>query len=165
MALVEYNPFRGLDSFFNQFTPMAGGDQRLMPMDVYREGDTYVAKMDLPGVDPKSIDIDVNDNVLTVRAERKAADVKHDEHSGWVSRERQYGSFARQLSLDNGLDVSGISADYTDGELVVKIPVAEEAKPRKVQVSQGQHEAVTVGSGKTEKTEQTAEATKETQKA
>lgn len=160
MALVEYNPFRGLDRFFDQFSQMAAGDSRLMPMDVYRDGDNYVVKMDLPGVDPKSIDIDVNDNLLTVRAERKSADVKHDEHSGWVSRERSYGSFARQLSLDSGLDVSKIGADYTDGELVITIPVAEEAKPQKIQVTQGQHQAVTVGENKAE-----AEAPKETQKA
>jgi len=100
--------------------------------------------MDLPGVDPASIDIDVNDNVLTVRAERTAQDVKHDEHSGWVSRERSYGSFARQLSLDSGLDASRISADYTNGELVITIPVADQAKPQKIQVTHGQQQ---VGTG------------------
>lgn len=157
MALVEYNPFRGLDRFFDQFAQMASGDSRLMPMDLYRDGDDFVARMDLPGVDPSSIDIDVHDNVLTVRAERKANGVKHDEHSGWVSRERSYGSFARQLSLDSSLDVSRISADYTDGELVITIPVAEEAKPQKIQVTQGQHRAVTVGDSKTDTTDAKAE--------
>ncbi len=144
MALVEVNPFRGLDRFFDQFAQMAAGDSKLMPMDVYRDADNYVAKMDLPGVDPASIDIDVNDNVLTVRAERTSQDVKHDEHSGWVSRERSYGSFARQLSLDTGLDASKISADYSNGELVITIPVAEQAKPQKIQVTHGQGQ---VGTG------------------
>ncbi|AZZ40418.1 Hsp20/alpha crystallin family protein [Acidipropionibacterium jensenii] len=144
MALVEVNPFRGLDRFFDQFAQLATGDAKLMPMDVYRDADNYVAKMDLPGVDPDSIDIDVNDNVLTVRAERTAQDVKHDEHSGWVSRERSYGSFARQLSLDSGLDASRISADYTNGELVITIPVADQAKPQKIQVTHGQQQ---VGTG------------------
>ncbi|AZZ42931.1 Hsp20/alpha crystallin family protein [Acidipropionibacterium jensenii] len=144
MALVEVNPFRGLDRFFDQFAQLATGDAKLMPMDVYRDADNYVAKMDLPGVDPASIDIDVNDNVLTVRAERTAQDVKHDEHSGWVSRERSYGSFARQLSLDSGLDASRISADYTNGELVITIPVADQAKPQKIQVTHGQQQ---VGTG------------------
>lgn len=144
MALVEANPFRGLDRFFDQFAQLATGDAKLMPMDVYRDADNYVAKMDLPGVDPASIDIDVNDNVLTVRAERTAQDVMHDEHSGWVSRERSYGSFARQLSLDSGLDASRISADYTNGELVITIPVADQAKPQKIQVTHGQQQ---VGTG------------------
>lgn len=111
-------------------------------MDVYHDNDTYTVTMDLPGVDPSSIDIDVNNGVLTVNAERKAQDVKHDENSGWVSRERSYGTFARQVSLDTSLDTSNIKADYTDGELTVTIPVAEEAKPQKVQVTQGQHKAV-----------------------
>lgn len=144
MALVEVNPFRGLDRFFDQFAQLATGDAKLMPMDVYRDADNYVAKMDLPGVDPASIDIDVDNNVLTVRAERKSEEVTHDEHSGWVSRERSYGSFARQLSLDSGLDAGKISADYNNGELVITIPVAEQAKPQKIQVTHGQRQ---VGTG------------------
>ncbi|MCL2489561.1 MAG: Hsp20/alpha crystallin family protein [Propionibacteriaceae bacterium] len=133
---TPYNPFKDLDRLFTSVSRSVS-DTR-MPMDLFRDGDTFVVKMDLPGVDPKSIDIDVDDRTLTVRAER-AAEVVDDtsEKSGWVSRERSFGTYARQISLGSGLDLGKIEANYTDGVLTLTIPVAEEAKPRKIAVATG----------------------------
>lgn len=133
-----YNPFRDMDRVFNQLARAAAPDARSMPMDLYREGDEFIVKMDLPGVSADSIDIDVDDRTLTVRAERVEQELKSDgENNRWVSRERSYGSYARQLTLGAGLDLAQISASYVDGVLTLTIPVAEEAKPRKVKVTTG----------------------------
>ena len=122
--------FRDFDRVFNQ---AARAQNALsMPMDLHREGDRFIAEIDLPGVDPASIDIDVEDFTLTVRAERRRSGKVEKEQ--WVTRERTYGTFARQLSLGRGLDLSRIEADYADGVLTLTIPVAEDSKPRKVQV-------------------------------
>lgn len=132
-----YNPFRELDRLFSQMSS-ATANTRTMPMDLYREGDTFTVKMDLPGVDPDSIDIDVDDRTLTVRAERHGEEiVEKDEKNQWISRERTFGTYARQLTLGTGLDLGRIQADYADGVLTLNVPVAEEAKPRKVQVRTG----------------------------
>jgi HSP20 family protein len=106
-----------------------------MPMDLYRRAEKFVAQIDLPGVDPKSIDIDVEDRTLTVRAERAREEL---DDVRWLSHERPTGTFARQLSLGTGLALDRIEADYRNGVLTLTIPVAEEAKPRKITVS---HEA------------------------
>ena len=101
-----------------------------IPMDLYRSGDdAFVAKIDLPGVDPDSIDIDVDDRTLTVRAERRP------EEAQWLVRERPTGTFARQLTLGRGLATDRIEASYADGVLTLTIPVVEESKPRKIQVT------------------------------
>ena len=102
--------------------------------DSYREGDDYTVAVDLPGVDPASIDIDVDDRTLTIRAERAAKVAKEAQ---WLSRERAMGTFARQLTLGHGLATDRITAEYTDGVLTLTIPVAETAKPRKVEVRHG----------------------------
>jgi len=109
---------------------------RLMPMDLSRTGDSYVLNADLPGIDPGSVDIDVDGQLLSIRAERtpRSADgVK------WLARERSSGSFLRQFNLGQGIDTAAISASYENGVLSVVIPVSEKAKPRKieVQVAQG----------------------------
>ena len=133
---TTYNPFRDLDRLFNQASRAVGIDGRSMPMDLYRKGDVFTVKMDLPGVDPASIDIDVDDRVLTVRAERAAEQLDAaDDKDGWVSRERSWGTYARQISLGSGLDLASIQANYADGVLTLTIPVAEEAKPRKIAVA------------------------------
>lgn len=112
-----------------------------MPMDLYRSSDSFVAKIDIPGVEPESIDIDVEDSTMTIRAERKAPEV--EEGAEWLVRERSAGTYARQLSLGGGVAVDKIEADYADGVLTVRIPVAEEAKPRKVAVTRsGTHQAI-----------------------
>ena len=134
MSTTVYNSFREMDRWFNQMNRTS--TDRVMPMDLLRDGNEFIVKMDLPGVDPDSIDIDVDDRTLTVRAERKQHEMTtNDEKNQWMSRERSYGSYARQLTLGTGLDLSGIAADYTDGVLTITIPVAEEAKPRKIKVA------------------------------
>ena len=134
MSTTVYNRFREMDRWFNQMNRTS--TDRVMPMDLLRDGNEFIVKMDLPGVDPDSIDIDVDDRTLTVRAERKQHEMTtNDEKNQWMSRERSYGSYARQLTLGTGLDLSGIAADYSDGVLTITIPVAEEAKPRKIKVA------------------------------
>lgn len=104
---------------------------RLMPIDLYRDGDHYVLNADLPGIDPGSVDVDIDGQLLTIRAERtprSAGDVK------WLARERTGGTFVRRLTIGSGIDTAGIAATYDNGVLSVTIPVSESAKPRKVEV-------------------------------
>jgi HSP20 family protein len=105
-----------------------------MPIDLYRAGDHYVLHVDLPGADPGSVDVNVEDRTLTIRAERTArteADVQ------WLARERATGTYVRQLNLGRGLALDRITASYADGVLTLTIPVAEEAKPRRIEVQRG----------------------------
>ena len=135
---TAFDPFRQMDRLLTE--TLRGPGSSVMPMDLYRDGETFIARVDLPGVDPSSIDIDVEDRTLTIRAQRPAESV---DGAKWLSRERTTGTFARQLSLGSGLALDRIEADYRDGVLTLNIPVAEEAKPRKVSVSHsGQPEAV-----------------------
>lgn len=123
-----FDPFRDLDRLFEARSTAQPG----MNMDLYRTGDHFIAEIDLPGVDPASIDIDIDDRTLTLRAERTS---KADDETQWLTRERATGTFARQLTLGPGIDASKIEADYTDGVLTVTLPVAEESKPRKITVA------------------------------
>lgn len=135
---TTHNPFRDMDRVFNQLARNAASEARSMPMDLYRDGDEFIVKIDLPGVSAETIDIDVDDRTLTVRAERAQTEMRTEgENNRWVTRERNFGSYARQLTLGAGLNLAQISADYVDGVLTLTIPVAEEAKPRKVKVNQG----------------------------
>lgn len=135
--MTAYNPFREMDRVFGQLARSAASEARTMPMDLYREGDTFIVKIDMPGVNADSIDIDIDDRTLSVRAEREQTTLDtSNETNRWVSRERTYGSYARQLTLGPGLNLSQVTADYVDGVLTLTIPVAEEAKPRKVKVNQ-----------------------------
>lgn len=130
--MANYDPFRDMERFANSLFEGGRRGPRQMPMDLYRDGDHYVLTADLPGIDPGSVDVDVDGQLLTVRAERTLSgsdDVK------WITRERTSGSFLRQLSLGQGIDIEGISANYRNGVLSVTIPVSEKAKPRKVQVT------------------------------
>lgn len=126
------DPFQELDRLFN--TTMRGPAAPGMPLDLYRDGDKFVAKVDLPGVDPASIDINVEDRTLTISAEREA---EGKDGVQWLTRERPSGTFARQLTLGYGLSLDAIAADYNGGVLTVTIPIAEENKPRKIAVSVG----------------------------
>jgi HSP20 family protein len=105
----------------------------MMPIDLHRDGDHYVLSADLPGVDPGSIDIDIDGQLLTIRAERT---LRGDEGVKWLAHERPSGSFLRQLSVGEGIDTASISAHYDNGVLSVLLPVSERAKPRKVEVRQ-----------------------------
>src|SRR3954452_20540119 len=108
-----------------------------MPVDAYRSGDEYVVAFDLPGVDADAIDIDVERNVLTVRAERRPIDL--GEQATVQLSERPLGVFSRQLFLGDALDTDHIDAAYNNGVLVVRIPIAEKAKPRKITVAGREH--------------------------
>ena len=140
--LMRFDPFRELDRLAEQ--TWGGNRQPTMPMDAYRRGDHFVVHFDLPGVDPSSIDLTVEKNVLTVSAERHWEPAEGNQV---VVAERPQGSFSRQLFLGEGLDPDGIEATYDGGVLTVQVPVAEQAKPRKVQVtSTGSSAAIETGS-------------------
>ena len=103
---------------------------RLMPVDLFRDGDSYVLSADLPGIDPASVDVDVDGQLLTIRAERHAP----SEQVKWLAHERPYGSYMRQFTLGDGVDAERITANYEHGVLSIIVPMAERAKPRKIQV-------------------------------
>lgn len=133
--LMRTDPFRELDRLTQQVVGSAGTWSRpaAMPMDAYRDGDEFVVSFDLPGVVPDAIDLGVERNVLTVRAERRPVgkDVEMQ-----VS-ERPLGVFSRQLFLGDALDTDRIDAQYDAGVLTLRIPIAERAKPRKITISAG----------------------------
>ncbi|GHH41283.1 Hsp20/alpha crystallin family protein [Lentzea cavernae] len=134
--LMRTDPFREFDRLTQQVLGSAGTWSRptAMPMDAYRDGDEFVVAFDLPGVAPDAIDLDVERNVLTVKAERRPVgkDVEMQ-----VS-ERPLGVFSRQLFLGDALDSDRIDAKYDAGVLTLRIPVAERAKPRKISISAGE---------------------------
>ncbi len=105
---------------------------RPMPVDLYREGDTYLLTADLPGVDPQSVDIDVDGQLLTIRAERI---VSVSDDAKWLARGRQSGAYQRRFTLGQAIDRDGVSASYTNGVLSLSLPVSEKAKPRKIEVA------------------------------
>jgi HSP20 family protein len=107
----------------------------VMPIDAWREGDTFLVELDLPGVDPDSIELDVERNVLTVKAERPIA----EQEKELIAAERPRGVFSRQLFLGDTLDTDNISASYDQGVLSLRIPVAEKAKPRKIEIEHNGH--------------------------
>src|SRR5918996_6027292 len=136
--LMRFDPFRELD----RLTPATWGQNRpTMAMDAYRRNGDFVVNFDLPGVDPGTIDLTVEKNVLTVTAERSFPRGEGDEV---VVAERPQGKFSRQLFLGESLDADRIRANYEQGVLTLHIPVAEKAKPRKVEVTTGGEPAVEV---------------------
>ena len=128
--LMRTDPFRDLDRLTQQ---VFGTPARpvVMPMDAWREGDEFVAELDLPGIDPESLDLDIERNVVTVRAQRPEL----DQGRSMIAAERTRGMFSRQLFLGENLDTDAIRADYRDGVLRLVIPVAEKAKPRKIEIT------------------------------
>jgi len=129
MLLRTTDPFRDFDRLTQQVFGTANRPA-VMPMDAWREGDRFVIEFDLPGATRESIDLDVERNVLTVKAERGS---RHGDGEVLAS-ERPRGVFSRQLVLGDNLDLDGIRADYQDGVLRLVVPVAEKAKPRKIEV-------------------------------
>ena len=129
--LMRTDPFRELDRVAQQ---VFGTTTRpaAMPIDAYRKGDDFVVLLDLPGVDPSSIDLTVERNMLSVHAERQRPG---DDDVELVIGERPIGTFSRQLFLAETLDTEKLQADYTDGVLRVRLPVKEQAKPRRVDIS------------------------------
>ncbi|MFE2323826.1 Hsp20/alpha crystallin family protein [Streptomyces sp. NPDC059385] len=132
--LMRTDPFREMDRIVQQLSGTTGtwSKPSVMPMDAYREGDAYVIALDLPGVSTEAIDIDVERNMLTVKAERRPA-AKADSVQMELS-ERPLGVFSRQVMLADTLDTERIEADYEAGVLTLRIPIAERAKPRKIAI-------------------------------
>ena len=128
---MKFDPFRELDRVAGALLDPRQR-LRLMPIDLYREGDHYIMNADLPGIDPGSVDVDVDGQLLTIRAERT---IHATEGVTWLTRERESGTFLRQLNLGQGIDIDAISAKYENGVLSVFIPVSERSKPRKIEVS------------------------------
>ena len=142
--LMRFDPFRGFDPLSRLLQPPDAARPAAIPMDAYRDGDRFIVKFDLPGVDPSSIDLTVEKNVLTVRAERPP---EVGEENEVLVQERPLGTFVRQLFLGEGLDAENVQANYDKGVLTLVIPVAEQAKPRKVQVtaeSSGEEQSPTI---------------------
>lgn len=140
--LMRFDPFRELDRFAEQLWNGVPVRPVVMPMEAYRHGDRFVSRFDLPGIDLDSLEVTVDKNVLTVSAKREA----QLEGAEVIVAERPYGTFTRQLFLGEGLDSEHIEASYDAGVLTVTIPVAEEARPRKIEITRGQAEKELVAS-------------------
>ena len=143
--LMRTDPFRELDRLTQQMLGSSTGTwsrPTAMPMDAWRAGDTFVVAFDLPGVDPTAIELDVERNVLTVKAERRPA-VSGEDVEMQVA-ERPLGVFSRQLFLGDTLDADRIEAGYEAGVLTLRIPIAEKAKPRRIAISatEGDHKTI-----------------------
>ena len=134
--LMRWDPFRELDRFEQSLA--SARRTPAMPMDAYRRGEQFVVHFDLPGIDPESIELTIEKNVLTVKAERSWPTQDGDD---WVVGERFQGTYTRQLFLGDTLDADQINANYDRGVLTLTIPVAEKAKPRKVEVTTGESPA------------------------
>ncbi len=133
--LVHNSPFRELDAWFDQFGNRSGTGSRTAPfgapMDAYRRGDDVWVHVDLPGVAADTLDVSVERNVLTITGSRSW---ERQEGDRVYLTERRSGAYRRQVTLGDGLDADGIEADYTDGVLTLRIPVAEQTKPRKIAI-------------------------------
>jgi HSP20 family protein len=135
--VLRFDPFSDLDALTRGLLTSQTGTTRtprFMPMDLCKVDDHYLLTADLPGVDPGSVDIDVDGGTLTISAHRTA---RGEDSVQWLANERFFGTYRRQLSLGEGVDPSAISATYENGVLSVTIPLAERAKPRKVQIEHG----------------------------
>ena len=141
--LMRFDPFRELDRLaqHSPWSTTQAARSAVMPIDAYRRGDRFLVHFDLPGVDPDSVELTIEKNVLQVRAERSW---RREEGDEVVVSERPQGSFTRQLFLGEGLDPDGIEATYDQGVLTVTVPVAEQAKPRKVAINSGAGSPTTI---------------------
>jgi HSP20 family protein len=137
MSVIRFDPFRDYERLSEQlFGRQTTGGPRSFPMDAYRRGERFYVHLDLPGVEPDTIELTSEQNVLTIKAERRFH--RHDEDE-IVVQERPQGSFSRQLFVSEALDLDQIEASYEHGVLTITIPVAEQAKPRRIQISRSEH--------------------------
>ena len=134
MSVMRFDSFREFDRMAEQMLGQAGrrGGALTAPMDAYRRGDRFFVHLDLPGVDPASVELTTEQNVLTISADRRFPTQEDDQI---VVSERPQGSFTRQLFLSDALDTENINATYDQGVLTLELPVAEQAKPRRIQIS------------------------------
>jgi HSP20 family protein len=130
---MTFDPFAELDRLTGNLLGTSPGP-KFMPVDLYRDGDRYVLNADMPGLDPGSVDIDVDGQLLTIRARRTA---EGREGVSWLAQERPYGSYLRQFNIGEGIDAEKIAAHYDNGVLSLLLPVSERAKPRKIEVQSG----------------------------
>ena len=140
--VLTFDPFRDLDRLAGQMlgSSVAGSATMAMPLDLYRSGDHFVLHCDLAGIDPGSVQVGVDNRVLTIRAERSP---RTDDDVQWIRRERVTGTFERRLSVGDGLDLENTTATWQDGVLTLTIPIAETAKPRRIPITMaGQQPAV-----------------------
>ena len=128
--MMRFDPFRELDRLAQPMWNARG----TVPLDVYRKGERFVVRVDLPGIDPTSLDLTIERNVLTIKAERSWVPAEGEEV---LVAERPQGTFTRRLFLSEGLDPDGITAQYEHGVLTVTVPVAASAKSRKISISLG----------------------------
>jgi len=134
-VVLTFDPFREFDRLAGQMLgngPAANGGVLPIPMDLYRSGDHFVLHCDMAGVDPGSVQVDVDNRVLTIRAERSP---RTEDDVEWLRRERPNGTFERRLTLADGLALDRITATWQDGVLTLTIPIAEAAKPRRIKVT------------------------------
>ncbi|BBY82007.1 Hsp20/alpha crystallin family protein [Mycolicibacterium pulveris] len=149
--MLRFDPFSELDALTRGLLTSQTGSSRsprFMPMDLCKIDDHYLLTADLPGVDPGSVDVNVDNGMLTISAHRTA---RSEDGAQWLTSERFFGTYRRQLALGEGIDTDAISATYENGVLSVTIPLAERAKPRKIEVAHSSTpksiEATTVESG------------------
>ena len=138
--MLRFDPYREFDRLTEQLASTATRAPRALPMDAYRRGEQFIVQLDLPGVEPTAIDLTVERNVLTVRAERRFEPRQADEV---VVAERPHGTYTRQILLGDTLDSENVQANCEHGVLTLTIQVAETAKPRRVQVG-GSKDAQTI---------------------
>lgn len=139
------DPVRWMDQLLGSVRETAASPQvATMPMDLYRTGDHYVLHVDIPGADPGSVDVNVEDRTLTIRAERTA---RTDADVQWLARERASGTYVRQLTVGRGLALDRVEASYADGVLTLTIPVAEEARPRRIEIQHASTAPTAIGAG------------------
>lgn len=133
--MLRFDPFRDFDRMTEQFLGVPSGSARaprFMPMDLYRSGDHYVLHADLPGVDPGSVDVGVENGTLTIKAQRSE---RTEDGVQWIASERFTGIYLRQVALTDDIDADKITATYANGVLTVTLPVSERAKPRRVAIT------------------------------
>lgn len=138
--MLRFDPFSDLGAVTRDLLTAQSGSNRsprFMPMDLCKVDDHYVLTADLPGVDPGSVDVDVDNGTLTISAQRTASS---GDAIQWLTNERFFGRYRRQLSLGDGVDTSRISATYENGVLTLTIPLAERAKPRKIDIVHGENQ-------------------------
>jgi HSP20 family protein len=143
MYLTTFDPFaRDLQRQFDRLTRHTFGQSTLMPLDGVRRDGNVVLRFDVPGIDPESIDVTVDRGVLSVSVKRQE---EHSEGDKFIVRERMMGTFTRRMRLSENLNADAVEATYTNGVLEVRIPVLEQAKPRKVEVRQADDQKELVG--------------------
>ena len=142
MSVLRFDPFHELDRMAEQvLSERRSGSARSFPLDAYRRDDRFFVHLDLPGVDPDAIELTCEQNVLTIRAERIFETQEGDE---LVVVERPQGTFTRQLFVSEALDTDRIAANYDRGVLTLELPVAEQAKPRRIEIGGGERRPETI---------------------